>query len=98
MRAMSTRPNTSRLRRDHAIEIRRVVPATEHDRHWRDHHTRKPDIGIAIEVVIPRDWELGIEDVVYYGEYIGHGQSKTAFELHCTVGRFEDSILYVART
>ena len=94
MRAMSKRPNTPSPGRNPDIQIRKVVPATEHDRDWRVCHTRTPDIGIGIEVIIPRDHGVGIEDVVYYGEYIGHGQSKTAFELHCTVGRFEDSILY----
>ena len=96
MRAMSKRPNTFLLPRDLEIQIRRKVSATEHDRHWRDHHTRKPDIGIGIEVVILRDCELGFVDVVYHGEYIGHGQSKTAFELRNADGEYHGKVLKVS--
>ena len=41
-------------------------------------HPRSPDVGTGVLVSVrPRHGER--ED--YYGEYRGHGQSKTAFEL-----------------
>ena len=33
----------------------------------------------------------------YYGEYLGHGQSKTAYELHCPSARFHGKALKVAK-
>ena len=85
--------------RDPEIQIRKVITATEHglDRFRQNGgvcHTRTPDIGIGIEVVIPR--ETGC-DVVYYGEYLGHGRSKTAFELHCPGEYFHGNTLKVAQ-
>ena len=80
--------------RNPEIQIRKVITATEHDQDWRACHTRTPDIGIGIEVIIPRETA---RDVVYYGEYLGHGQSKTAFELHCPGEYFHGNILKVAQ-
>ena len=54
---------------------------------------RTPDIGIGIEVVTPR--ETGC-DVVYYGEYLGHGHAKTAFQLHNIYEKFHGNLLKVA--
>ena len=34
--------------------------------------------------------------IEYYGEYIGHGQSKTAFLLHCSGARFHGNVLKVS--
>ena len=59
---------------------------------WTDpklKHSRKPDIGIGIRASI-----LGSE---YYGEYEGHGQSKTAFELHCPGAKFHGKMMKVAK-
>lgn len=80
--------------RDPEIKIRKLTSATEHGlrrlaQEGRACHTRMPDIGIGIEV--------HIRDVLYYGEYIGHGQSKTAFELHCPGEHFHGNILKVAQ-
>ena len=35
--------------------------------------------------------------IEYYGEYLGHGQSKTAFELNCPGARFHGKVLKVAK-
>ena len=42
-------------------------------------HNRKPDVGIGIRVQIRTATHQPIQE--YYGEYIGHGLSKTAFLL-----------------
>jgi len=62
----------------------------------RMHHTRPPDIGIYIQVQIGREQ--------YYGEYLGHGQSKTAFllhgemqPLHGEMQQFHGTVLKVAK-
>ena len=96
---MMKRQKTLSPGRDPEIQIRKVITATQHglDRHrqdWRDCHPRTPDIGIGIEVIIPRETA---RDVVYYGEYLGHGQSKTAFELHCPGEYFHGNTLKVAQ-
>ncbi len=39
-----------------------------------------------------------MDAVEYYGEYLGHGQSKTAFELQCPGARFDGTVLKVAKT
>ena len=96
---MMKRQKTLSPGRNPEIQIRKVITATEHglDRfrqEGRACHTRTPDIGIGIEVVIPRETSC---DVVYYGEYLGHGQSKTAFELHRPGKPFHGKILKVAQ-
>ena len=47
----------------------------------KTHHSRTPDVGIGILIRIPsyRAGEEAPEMIEYYGEYLGHGQSKTAF-------------------
>ena len=35
--------------------------------------------------------------IEYYGEYLGHGQSKTAFELNCPGAPFHGKVLKVAK-
>ena len=35
--------------------------------------------------------------IEYYGEYLGHGHSKTAFELNCAGARFHGKVLKVAK-
>ena len=99
VRAMRKRQKTRSSGRDPEIQIRKVISATEHGRvgfrkDWRDCHTRTPDIGIGIEVFIPH--KAG-GDVVYYGEYLGHGQSKTTFELHCPGEFFHGNVLKVSQ-
>ena len=61
-------------------------------------HPRSPDVGTGVLVSVrPRHGES--ED--YYGEYRGHGQSKTAFELKSYEttqrGRFDGKVLKVSR-
>ena len=43
----------------------------------KTHHPRQPDVGIGINVSMQND--RAIQIIEYYGEYLGHGQSKTAF-------------------
>ena len=61
-------------------------------------HPRPPDVGTGALVSVrpsPREREE------YYGEYRGHGQSKTAFELKSYEanqgGRFHGKVLKVSR-
>ena len=61
----------------------------------RTHHPRPLDVGIGIQVFVPC-YRAGPE-VEYYGEYLGHGLSKTAFELQCPGERFHGTVLKVAR-
>ena len=62
------------------------------------HHTRTPDIALSISVFIPSSHATErAADIEYSGEYVGHGQSKTAFELHCRGERFDGAILKVAK-
>ena len=65
----------------------------------KDHHPRAPDVGIGILISMPSYGAGGEapEMIEYRGEYIGHGQSKTAFELHCQGARFHGEVLKVAR-
>ena len=60
----------------------------------KPHHTRRPDVGIGILISMP-NYRVGTS-VEYYGEYLGHGQSKTAFELNCPGARFHGKVLKVA--
>ncbi len=60
---------------------------------FKSHNTRTPDVGIGIQVFMPSPPEM----TEYYGEYFGHGASKTAFELHCPGACFHGKVLKVAR-
>ena len=57
-------------------------------------HTRKPDVGLHLLVVIPSD-EAGAADTSYFGEYLGHGNSKTSFQLIAQGQRFHDNVLKI---
>ena len=65
----------------------------------KTHHGRAPDVGIGILISMPshRAGEPSSEMIEYYGKYIGHGQSKTAFELHCQGARFHGKVLKVSQ-
>ena len=65
----------------------------------KTHHSRAPDVGIGILISMPshRAGEPSSEMIEYYGEYIGHGQSKTAFQLHCPGARFHGDVLKVSK-
>ena len=63
------------------------------------HHPRTPDVGIGILISMPKyraSTEESPEMIEYYGEYLGHGQSKTAFELNHPGARFHGKVLKVA--
>ena len=64
----------------------------------KKHHDRPPDVGTGILVTV-RDSPGEKED--YYGVYLGHGQSKTAFELYsheCShTLRFHGKVLKVSK-
>jgi len=62
-------------------------------------HNRDPDVGIGIQISMPsyREGEEAPEMIEYCGEYLGHGQSKTAFELHRPGATFHGKVLKVAK-
>ena len=65
------------------------------------HHDRVPDIGLSIRAFIATGTATEHAVVTEYaGEYIGHGQSKTVFKLHCLreSGTFDGCILKVRKT
>ena len=68
-------------------------------RNWKDCHNREPDVGIGILIFIPnyRAGERLPGMTEYYGKYLGHGQSKTAFELSCPGARFHGNVIKVAK-
>ena len=65
----------------------------------KSHHSRTPDVGIGIRIFMPCDRanDGSSELIEYYGEYLGHGQSKTAFELHSPGARLHGKVLKVAK-
>jgi hypothetical protein len=65
----------------------------------KTHHPRTPDVGIGILIFMP-NYRAGAEPpqiTEYYGEYLGHGQSKTAFELNHSGALFHGKVLKVAQ-
>ena len=60
------------------------------------HHARPPDVGIGIQVLVPSPFGTGHNEE-YYGEYLGHGQSKTVFQLHSPGERFHGHVLKIAK-
>jgi hypothetical protein len=58
-------------------------------------HSRDVDVGMRILISIPSS-RAGREATEYRGEYISHGQDKTAFELNCPNARFHGKVLKVA--
>ena len=90
-------------RRDPEIRLQKseAVTLDSHADDPRTHHPRPVDVGRSIEVLIPsfRAGSGGKWGVVeYYGEYIGHGLSKTAFELHCPGQRFHGNVLKITKS
>jgi len=65
----------------------------------KTHHDRDPDVGIGIKISMPcyRAGGETPEMIEYRGEYLGHGQSKTAFELHCSGAMFHGKVLKAAK-
>ena len=66
----------------------------------KTHHDRAPDVGIGILISMPSYRAAGEapEMIEYRGEYLGHGQSKTAFELNCPDAMFHGYVLKVAKS
>ena len=62
------------------------------------HHDRQPDVGTGILVSV---WDRSGEKETYYGKYLGHGKSKTAFLLNSYEWkqklRFDGKVLKVSR-
>ena len=78
------------------IQLQKCMPLEEI--RIQRNHPRSPDVGTSVLVSVrpsPREREE------YYGEYRGHGQSKTAFELKSyevnQSGRFDGKVLKVSR-
>ena len=65
----------------------------------KKHNDRAPDVGIGILISMPsyRADEESPEMIECYGEYLGHGQSKTVFDLNCPGARFHGKVLKVAK-
>ena len=97
--------HSSATHRELDPEIQLQKAQTPTDVSLKKHHDRTPDVGIGIRILMPSDLSLergqemieGEEMIEYYGEYIGHGQSKTAFELNCPGEPFHGQVLKVAK-
>ena len=67
----------------------------------KTHHNRTPDVGMSILISMPRACYRAAEEspktIQYYGEYLGHGHAKTAFELNCPGAQFHGQVLKVAK-
>ena len=64
----------------------------------RRYNTRKPDIGVGILVTMTESRKGENYRIEYYGEYIGHGKSKTAFVLDNKDAKFHGKVLKVSKT
>ena len=53
-------------------------------------------MGIGIEVSIPNQQQSKM--IKYYGEYVGHGKSKTVFALHGPGKYFHGKILKLSKS
>ena len=84
----------SGMRRDPAIRLRKSEALDSHA-DPRAHHPRTPDVGIGILVAML--CYRASKTIEYYGEYIGHGQSKMAFALNHPGARFYGQVLKVAK-
>ena len=81
--------------------VLRKDPDTDHTAaRIKTHHPRAPDVGIGILISIPSYRAAGEapQMIEYRGEYLGHGQSKTAFELNCPGAMFHGYVLKVAKS
>ena len=73
----------------------------------KTHHNRKPDIGLGILIEMPTNSDGWDEDdpklgelpevIQYRGEYIGHGKSKTAFQLYRPHALYDGKVLKVSK-
>lgn len=88
--------NSSATHRELDPDIRLQKAKTPTDVPLKKHHNRTPDVGIGIRVSMP-SYRAGEEMIEYYGEYLGHGRSKTAFELNCPGALFHGQVFKVAK-
>ena len=65
-------------------------------RQVRTTHFQPPDVGLHLLVFLPSD-KAGAAESTYFGEYLGHGLSKTAFLLSAKGEKFDGKVLKVAR-
>ena len=79
------------------IVLRKCMPLEKV--HIKKNHRRSPDVGTSVLISVHGRWPMRTEE--YYGEYRGHGKSKTAFELKSfeanQSGRFDGKVLKVCR-
>ena len=88
--------HSSATHRELDPDIRLQKAKTPTNVRLKKHHDRTPDVGIGIRISMP-SYGAGEEMIEYYGEYLGHGQSKTAFELNCPGAPFHGQVLKVAK-
>ena len=85
-------------RRELEADIRLKKVAARGDVLLTTHHKRDPDIGTAISIIFPwYDENAGTTETTLYGQYVGHGQSKTVFEIRKDGHRFHDTVLKVTK-
>ena len=63
----------------------------------KKHSNRTPDVGLGIQISMPLSMSSCRATIQYYGEYLGHGRSKTAFELNRLGAPFHGQVLKVAK-
>ena len=69
-----------------------------HEHRPGEHHGRLSDIALSIKSIIPTAPATKHAPMIdYSGEYVGHGQSKTAFKLRCHDESFDGCILKITK-
>ena len=84
---------------DEEIVLRKDPETDPRAARIKTHNNRAPDVGIGILIYIPC-YRAGREEnytTEYSGRYLGHGKSKTAFELNHPGAKFHGNVLKVAR-
>lgn len=92
------RMNSTRQQWNPDIRIRKCKPSVHVQ--LKMHNYRKPDEGLCIQVSIPSSRakiDNSSGSMLYVGRYLGHGQSKTAFELDCPGARFHGIVMKIAK-
>ena len=66
----------------------------------KTHHSREADVGIGtlISILSYKAGGEAPEMIEHRGEYLGHDQSKTAFELNCPGAMVHGSVLKVGKS
>ena len=108
MRTATERSRSGRPVMDPPIRLQPRIPLDPQSfAHVALRHPRIPDVGTAVLVSVPSNragTENPLETEEYYGEYLGHGQCKTAFELKSMTpaienqsARFHGKVLKISR-